>query len=99
MAGDLLEALRNAPLCAISKRWPHKVHAVDAPEVARATSHHRSMRAVCGTGRLRLLVHDGEAMSWPPAPVASALRRCRGCWEATGRPAPHPRRSLFARRP
>jgi hypothetical protein len=91
----LLEALRNAPLCAASKRWPRVLHAVVGDEIRHGFAGY-TVTAVCGTERLRLVVADGEHVLFPPS--KAPLLRCWRCWVALARPRGRVRRRSLTRR-
>lgn len=101
---NLLWSALNAPLCAVSKRWPSVIHAAEMDEIVRAWPLKGAMRppmivAPCGKRGLRFLAIDGNAVLWPPPTAAGDLKRCRTCWVATGRKRPRRPRSTTGRRP
>lgn len=93
----LLEALANAPVCVVSKRWPRRLHAADGSAITAAATG-ATITAACGAQRLRLLVHDGHPVLFPPPKLAAGIPRCEDCWAAAGRPHPRTGRQLTGRR-
>lgn len=90
-----LDALRNAPLCVVSKRWPRVIHAVTEVELQNRWPG-ETVTAVCGRRRLRVLVDAEGPLLFPPS--IAELRRCHLCFVDLGRPRPRRRRSLTGRR-
>ena len=86
--GTYLKALLNAPLCAISRRWPRVIHAAPIDQISGAFVRGETIAAPCGARRLRLLGDDGVLVLWPPFAKCQPLSRCRKCWELTGRKRP-----------
>jgi hypothetical protein len=90
-----LDALRNAPLSVVSKRWPRVIHAVTEVELQYRWPG-ETVTAVCGRRRLRVLVDGDGPLLFPPS--TAELPRCQQCFVALGRPRPRRRRSLTGRR-
>ena len=89
----LLAVLLDAPISGASRRYPRVIHAIDGAQIVNAWPD-RTVAAVCGAKRLRLLVKDEMALPWPPALKGLDLlegggrERCRECWVETGKMRP-----------
>ena len=89
---SLLTCAFNAPLIAISLRWPKTLHAVEMKQVIHGWQR-RTFESVCGRKGLRLL---GDNALWPPGLKGlDPCVRCRACWEATGKKRPRTYRSAL----
>lgn len=83
----------DAPLIAVSKRWPNRLHAVTLDGVVAGASR-GTFESACGVRRLRLYgIAVGDrtvAALWPPRVkgMPDGRTRCQECWELTGRKRP-----------
>ena len=94
---NLLGCAFDAPLIAISLRWPKTLHAVTMEQVIHGWKR-GTFKSACGRKGLRLLGIGSEekvAARWPPGLKGLApYVRCRDCWEATGKKRPRTYRAL-----
>lgn len=83
---NLITCLIHAPLVAVSKRWPNKLHAAPMEAIATAWPD-GTVTAPCGARGLRLVRIGDRVALWPPYAKGPA-ERCRECWLATGKRRP-----------
>lgn len=89
----LIAAAFDAPLMAVLRRWPNRLHAIEMEEVIGGWDRF-SFQSACGLRGLRIVGYEREgqmlAVPWPPrlAGMPAGRIRCFACWSATGRMRP-----------
>lgn len=89
----LIGAALDAPLMAVLRRWPNRLHAVDMEHVVKGWDR-GSYLSACGLQGVRLVGVDVDEVTvvapWPPRlrGLPAGRVRCRDCWEVTGRMRP-----------
>lgn len=90
---SLIGAMLDAPLMAVSARWPKTIHAVDMEQVIKGWER-QTYKSACGKSGLRFVgvdTEDGEFIAlWPPRlkGLPPSTERCQDCFIATGRMRP-----------
>lgn len=86
MPHDFLSLAFNAPLVAVSKRWPNTLHAAGMESIIEGWAR-GTVAAACGKGGLRLLSSRSDTLvPWPPRVSTLPIRmeRCRDCYRTAG---------------